>query len=869
MEGWGYFFIAKKGEAMGYFKMKNLLITLAISASMLVMATVTAAACTTIYVGGNLTDDGNSYFGRTEDYAAHMNKMWKISEAGEWKEGDTYIGCDFGDGEDYGFHWTWTHDSYRFTHYTENTIGGYCPECGAEGVNHYAYTVGGTNDKGVSMTATETISGKRAVRNVDPYAYSDDPQGIEETDINTIILGEAATARQGVELLCSIYANYGAQGGSGIIIADKNEAWYIENLSGTQYLAVKLNPDILLVQANMEIIGEIDLDDTENVIASEKLIAVAKEAGTFVGDEEKNIIDYRKSYSNNSGRNADGRLVASVHFLDNSKSPTAAELGQDETTFTISNIKDGEIVAPYTNLTADRKLTMDDIYKYYQIPSIGYNRNLDLEVFQINSDPDLEVEYSTIGWVNLANSGWNVLVPCYPMLIDDVHASCQIDAQPKRVAGKQVEGVALPYRNTWYKYPDNWADSMYYVYEALGEYMTNSATISGKAMDAATTAYVRGELDKAQASFYESVPTVAELKAAEDQRALATDSLLDMQEEAYQLGRSLATNLVVKGKIDAIGEVTLDKEAAIAAARAEYDALANKDERIVGAKYEQSLINAEQKLEVLKLQKENEEQAEAIAQANALIDSLTTELNTLKESSAADEATIAELEAQLEELQGVADELAESTATKDELTEQINTLNGTIASLNNTITELQNELNNKESAETTLNNSKKAAVDEINKYVEDNLANIFDEDKYDVEIAALKGILAVKDAEKAEEIQPAVDKAKAVVDEKVKIKADTEAAEALEVTGLKAKSKKQKFTVSWTANEEAEAYQVQYKLATAKKFTNLKKSVKAVKATSKKLKKGKKYVFQVRTIKTVNGKTVYGKWVATKAVKCK
>ena len=45
-------------------------------------------------------------------------------------------------------------------------------------------------------------------------------------------------------------------------------------------------------QPNMSIIGLIDLDDTENVIASENLIAVAQQAGTYVGDADANTIDY-------------------------------------------------------------------------------------------------------------------------------------------------------------------------------------------------------------------------------------------------------------------------------------------------------------------------------------------------------------------------------------------------------------------------------------------------------------------------------------------------------------------------------------------------------------------------------------------------
>ena len=102
-----------------------------------------------------------------------------------------------------------------------------------------------------------------------------------------------------------------------------------------------------------------------------------------------------------------------------------------------------------------------------------------------------------------------------------------------------------------------------------------------------------------------------------------------------------------------------------------------------------------------------------------------------------------------------------------------------------------------------------------------------------------------------------------------KVKKAVAAAKKLKVKGLKAKSKKLKFTVSWKKTKEAGGYQVQYKLKSAKKFSTLKASVSKTKAASKKLKKGKKYIFRVRTWKKVAGKKVYGKWTKTKAVKCK
>ena len=96
-----------------------------------------------------------------------------------------------------------------------------------------------------------------------------------------------------------------------------------------------------------------------------------------------------------------------------------------------------------------------------------------------------------------------------------------------------------------------------------------------------------------------------------------------------------------------------------------------------------------------------------------------------------------------------------------------------------------------------------------------------------------------------------------------------EQAKNLTVEGLKVTSKAKKATVSFKATEGAAAYQIQYKLKTAKKWSNLAKSTTKTKVTSKKLKKGKKYSFRVCTISNVNGKTVLGKWSKVKTIKIK
>ena len=474
---------------------KKMLSKLLVTTAVVALATISASACTTIYTGGNLMQEGTPFVARTEDYGSHMNKLWMISEAGEFKEGELFLGCP-GYGE---FEWTWTHDSYRFTHFT-NDVFPVCPECGQSdpktGFSHYSYTEFGTNEKGLSVSATETIYGNKQVTAVDPFVQDkvDGIVGIEETDIPTILLAEAGSAREAVELLCNIYDEYGAFFASGVFVCDQNETWYIENCSGHQYVAIKLNDDIVFLEPNIAVIGRVDLDD-ENIIASADLIKVAKEAGTFVGDEAENVIDFRASYAP-LDRVGAPRMVDGLNYLDASLNCTEEDLLADNTMFTISNLKDDQIVPMYTNINVDRKLDKNDVFGYYKLSSIGKASNQEIEIFQLFKDRP--VETATVGWVGVGDMSNNAFVPYYPMLLTDVYDGYQVSTDPVIKHSERPVDADFDFSYSYHwrhgaqyiQYPANWRESFYFTFEYLGSYIQYADKIDGVPVKAADKQYV-------------------------------------------------------------------------------------------------------------------------------------------------------------------------------------------------------------------------------------------------------------------------------------------------------------------------------------------------------------------------------------------
>ena len=444
-------------------KMKKLVTSMI--ALILCLSSVSAMACTAIYVGSDLTADGTTMFARSEDISNSYNKLFYVSPAGKHTAGEEYAGC-------YGFTYTFKKDSYSYTAFSDDNgaaVNNECPDCGGTHA-HTPYQAGGTNEMGVTVSATETIGCTGAIYEADPYLDT----GIEEAEIPTVLLSEASTAKEAVDLLLSIYDTAGCAGGSGIFIADDKETWYIENASGTQYVALKLSSSMAFAQPNMSIIGLIDLDDTENVIASKDVIAVAEKAGSYVGDKEANTIDYVASY--NADQSTGSRMVNALKFFN-------AETAKDEpavSDYTISNVNaEGDIVPMHTSIVLDHAYTVDDFVKYYHIAGIGSTRNLETHIFAISAQDSLT---DTVEWVAMDDAALSVFVPYYPMLTTDTYEGYKLSTLPAEFAAGKPETADVAYPTTKYQknengervpvegycaLPADWAGSVYWTMDAL------------------------------------------------------------------------------------------------------------------------------------------------------------------------------------------------------------------------------------------------------------------------------------------------------------------------------------------------------------------------------------------------------------------
>ena len=226
--------------------LKKLGCGLAFGAAAIMAMPTSALACTQIYMGSKLTADGNTYYGRAEDFGARYIKHFGIEPA--HKDGSKYTSLES------GFEYKSKGATYRYTFVRDNP---------SQWEGRYdAYSEAGINEKGVSCSATLSTSYNEKAEEADPVT---EETGIGEYNYASVILGESATAREGVELLGSLIDEQGVCSNDQIIIADNNETWLFAALSGHQWIGMKLADDVASINPNIGNLNyDVDLNDPEN-----------------------------------------------------------------------------------------------------------------------------------------------------------------------------------------------------------------------------------------------------------------------------------------------------------------------------------------------------------------------------------------------------------------------------------------------------------------------------------------------------------------------------------------------------------------------------------------------------------------------------
>lgn len=146
------------------------------------------------------------------------------------------------------------------------------------------------NECGVVMLMSISAFSNAKARKADPLIE----HGLTEFTAVDLVTCQSKTAREGVEVLCSLIDKYGSSEVNIAFISDQKETWYVEMYSGHQYAAVKLPSDKVSVFGNEFLMRK--LSDYEESITSPDLETLAKDNGFAVYDK-KHELDLLATYS--------------------------------------------------------------------------------------------------------------------------------------------------------------------------------------------------------------------------------------------------------------------------------------------------------------------------------------------------------------------------------------------------------------------------------------------------------------------------------------------------------------------------------------------------------------------------------------------
>lgn len=398
--------------------MKKILLRLMFLAMLVALLPVQVAqACSAFIVGKDLTADGSTLFGRTEDYpyapdGGRHNQNYVVVPAKTYKDGDKI------EDESNGFTYPHLANEMKYTAVYDSDR-----DNGSNG-NFAAH---GFNELGVAMTATVSATPNDKVLKEDPLVKD----GLPEASLVDLALPRAKTAREVIETVAKVLDEKGSAEGNIIVVADKNELWYMEILSGHQYVAIKFPTNKYAVFANTYYLGHVDLNDKENVIASKNVEEVAKKADNYKTDKDGNFM-IAKSYGPDKymERNR-SRTYAGIKWMD-----PQAKVNYDDEAFDLlreptdpnKKYTVHDVIAEQRNrfehlpeykaddLVEVGKKIDTNVYKY----ALGNENVIDAHVYQIK--PNLPNAFGGVMWLGLAQSRNTPYVPFYGNVEDTYEA---------------------------------------------------------------------------------------------------------------------------------------------------------------------------------------------------------------------------------------------------------------------------------------------------------------------------------------------------------------------------------------------------------------------------------------------------------------
>lgn len=372
--------------------MKDAFITMALALVMVVGSFSNVFACTGTYVGKKVSENGSTLVARTEDIGSAHPKSVVVYPARDHASGTMY------ESEITNFKYPNPVHTYKYFAVPDS-----------DGNNDDGiYDEVGFNEHGLSISATVSADIREEINFIDPLVED----GLREADTATLVLSRCKTAREGVELIAKIVDEKGSAEGNITMIADKDEVWYMEIVSGHQYAAIKLPDDVVAVIPNCLMLDYVDVNDKENVIASKNLISMPKENGLIKNRNGK--FSVRRTYAPEMIDYDRARIWGGQHFLAPSKNlPYEADFELFFKPDKKVSVKDVMELQKYRYEDTTRNTNLpENQTEENTVRPIGIERQAECHIFELKDT--FPKNAPGILWLSLGNAEHNVYLPYFP-----------------------------------------------------------------------------------------------------------------------------------------------------------------------------------------------------------------------------------------------------------------------------------------------------------------------------------------------------------------------------------------------------------------------------------------------------------------------
>ena len=365
------------------------------------LLSTSALACTGVYVGKDVSDQGTYIIARSEDQAqSDYNKMFMVQPRVENVPGRVILDTAT------GFEIPLPDTTYKYTYvpdYTRGEDGMYPGSC--------------TNEYGVSITGTVSTSTCDAWREADPFIEP----GLREAILAAAVAAVSTTAREAVDVLLEYVDTYGSEEGNTVMINDQDEAWIVEIYSGHHYCAMKMPDDKVAVYGNQNMIGLVDPSATpeDGYIYSDGLFELIDELGLAV--KEGDLYHLAKCVSNNTRSDS-----SNMRNWGGMKLLAPSLVGEYDT---------NEFYPLF--YSPDEKVSVLDVMDIYRNRYEGTELDVNLpgnegnrvigtpnssQIHILQTFPDWPAESAAIDWICLGNTEHSVFIPFFSGITDTADA---------------------------------------------------------------------------------------------------------------------------------------------------------------------------------------------------------------------------------------------------------------------------------------------------------------------------------------------------------------------------------------------------------------------------------------------------------------